>query len=93
VINDSRAMELYRMAVSVVESKGQHITIGLTTLREYRYGNLIIHYRPSTGHIDVWFRRKVFSINRFKDGLRVAHFTQGASESELELAAGKPLPN
>jgi len=60
VIDDAYALELYMMAVAVVEAKGTIITVGLTTLREYRHGNLIVHYMPSTGHLDIWYRRKVF---------------------------------
>ena len=70
-----------------VEAKGTIVTIGLTTLREYRFGSLIIHYIPSTGHLDVWSRRKVFSVTRFQHGLRVVHYAPGAWEGELEDAA------
>ena len=48
-----------------------------------------MHYKPSTGHIDVWSRRKVFLVTRFQDGLRVIQYTPGEWEAELE--AGKPL--
>jgi uncharacterized protein YfaT (DUF1175 family) len=91
VINDAHSLELYMMAVSLVEGNGTLITIGVTTLREYRSGSLIIHYKPSTGHIDVWSRRKVFSVTRFQDGLRVIQYTPGEWETELEAEAGKPL--
>jgi hypothetical protein len=69
------------MAVSVIEAKGTFITIGVTRLREYRSGNLIIHYRPQG-----------FSIGPYKDGLRVAHYTPRAWDSDLGEAAGRPLP-
>ena len=36
MINDAHSLELYMMAVSLVEGKGTLITIGVTTLREYR---------------------------------------------------------
>jgi hypothetical protein len=93
VIDDAYALELYMMAVAVVEAKGTIITVGLTTLREYRHGNLIVHYMPSTGHLDIWYRRKVFTVNRRKGALRVEFYAPGEWESELEDAAGKPLPN
>jgi hypothetical protein len=93
VIDDAYTLELYRMAVSVVEAKGALITVGLTTLREYRASNLIIHYMPSTGHLDVWYRRKVFTVNRRRGGLRVEFYAPGEWEDELEGATGKPLPN
>jgi hypothetical protein len=99
VINEAHALELYVMAFSAVEGKGTLITIGLTTLHEHRSGDLIIHYMSGTGHIDVWSRRnidvwsrrKVFSVTRFRDGLRVVHYTPGEWETELEVEAGKPL--
>ena len=93
MIDDAYALELYRMAVSVVEAKGVLITVGLTTLREHRAGNLIVHYMPSTGHLDVWYRRKVFTVNRRKGVLCVHFYAPGEWEDELERATGKPLPN
>ena len=93
MIDDAYALDLYMMAVAVVEAKGTIITVGLTTLREHRAGTLIIHYMPSTGHLDIWYRRKVFTVNRRKGELRVEFYAPGDWESELEEAAGKPLPN
>ena len=87
MIEDPHALDLYMMGVSAIEAKGTIVTIGLTTLREYRFGSLIIHYIPSTGHLDVWSRRKVFSVTRFQNGLRVVHYAPGAWEGELEDAA------
>ena len=87
MIEDPHALDLYMMGVSAIEAKGTIVTIGLTTLREYRFGSLIIHYIPSTGHLDVWSRRKVFSVTRFQNGLRVVHYAPGEWEDELEAAA------
>ena len=93
MIDDAYALELYMMAVSVIEAKGAFISVGVTRLKEFRNGTLTIHYMPRTGHIDVWSGRKVFSVRRLKDGLRVAQYAPGEWEEELERAAGKPLPN
>jgi hypothetical protein len=93
VIDDAYALELYMMAVAAVEAKGTIITVGLTTLREHRSGILIIHYMPSTGHLDVWYRRKVFTVNRRKGTLRVDFYAPGEWENELERLTTKQLPN
>ena len=50
--NDIRALELYELALSLVEAKG---VVSGSTLLEYRAGNLTIHYLPTTGHLEVWY--------------------------------------
>jgi hypothetical protein len=83
-----RALKLHLLALSAVEAKGRLVTIGLTTLREYRSGNdPIIHYMPSSGHLDVWYRRKVLVINRQYGQLVVTQYTPGEWEQELEIEA------
>ena len=91
--NEERAIELYRLALSVVEQKGRFIAIGLVTYREYRGERLSITHLPSTGHIDVWSRRKVLAVNRQQGMLRVMFYAPGEWEVELEELATKPLKN
>jgi hypothetical protein len=85
-----RALQLYELALSVVEAKGVPVSIGLIALREYRAASLTIHYLPKSGHLDLWYRRKVLTINRGGGGtVRVTHYVPGEWEEELEAAATK----
>ena len=89
--DEKRALHLYELAQSLVEAKGVFVTVGLTTLREYRGGGLIIHHMPSSGHLNIWNRRKVLTINRREEKLLVTLYLPGEWEEELEAAAGTPL--
>jgi len=93
VTDDTRAVELYRLALSVVEQKGRFVTIGLVTYREYRGEKLSITHLPGTGHLDVWARRKALTVNRQQGTLRVVYYMPGPWEAELEALATKPLTN
>jgi hypothetical protein len=86
-----RALEMYELALSVVEAKGV-VPVGLTTYREYRAGTLTIIYLPMSGHLDVWYRRKVLTINRWYETLKVVHYSPGQWEEQLEEAAAKLRP-
>jgi hypothetical protein len=93
VIDEERALGMYEFAFSVVEAKGTPVTLGLSTYKEYRAGNLTIHYLPKAGHLSVWFHRKVLGVNRAGGGtLRVTHYVAGDWEDQLEAAAAK-LPS
>lgn len=86
--NDSRALELYQFALSLAETKGRFVTVGLLTYREFRTGGITIMYIPSSGHLDIWQGRKVLTINRRPEGLKVSRYSPGAWEKELETALG-----
>jgi hypothetical protein len=83
--NDIRALELYQLALSLVETKGTPVSG--STLVECRAGNLTIHYSAKTGHLEVWYLRKVLTVNRLPRSLKVTHYTPGEWEDELEAAA------
>jgi hypothetical protein len=87
--DDARPLQIYELALSLVQAKGGLVTVGATTLWEYRGRILIIHYMPRSGHLDVWYRRKVLTINRWKGSLQVTHYGPGDWEQELEAAAAK----
>jgi hypothetical protein len=89
VTDEKRALELYELALSVVEAKGVIVAVGLTPYREYRAGTLTIIYLPTSGHLDVWFRRKVLTINRRDETLKVDYYSPGEWEEQLEEAAAK----
>jgi len=59
VTEDVRALELYQLAQSLAEAEGRLVTVGLLTYKEYRQEALSIRYFPSTGHLEVWHKRKV----------------------------------
>jgi hypothetical protein len=89
---DERALNLYKLALGLVETKGAFISVGLTRLKELRANGLTIHHMPSTGHLDVWYRRKVLSINLRGGKAKVSHYVPGEDwEEELEkVAKAKP---
>ena len=82
-----RALQLYRLALSVVRAKGITLLEGPTTLLQYRYGRLTILYRPSDGWLDVWFVYKVLSVERFGGEPRLIHYAPGIWETRLVEAA------
>ena len=85
-----RALEIYELALQLVEARGVARTIGTTSFREYRTGTLTIHYHPKSGHLDVWARRKVLTVNRRDGSLKVTRYSPGGDwEAELEAAAAK----
>ena len=85
-------MDLYKLALDLVETKGAFISVGLTRLKEFRAGSLTIHHMPATGHLDVWYRRKVLAIDCRQGKLKVSHYVPGEDwEEELEnVAKAKP---
>ena len=83
-----RALEIYELALQLVEARGVEHMIGATTFREYRTGTLTIHYHPKSSHLDVWARRKVLTVNRRDGSLKVTRYSPGEDwEAELETAA------
>lgn len=85
--DEKRPLELYELALSVVEAKGVVVAVGSTPYREYRAGTLTIIYLAKSSHLDVWYRRKVLTINRRGETLKVENYTPG--EWEDERAEGK----
>jgi len=73
---------MYELALSLVERKGA--AAAGSTLKEYRTGNLTIHYLPKTGHLEVWYLRKVLTISRSRGGFRVMHYAPGEWPEELD---------
>jgi hypothetical protein len=83
--DDIRALRRYDLALSLVQTLG--VDTPGSTLKEYRAGNLTIHYLPKTGHLEVWYLRKVLTVNRVRRMLRVTHYTPGEWEEKLEEVA------
>jgi hypothetical protein len=83
------ALDMYELALSLVEAKGAPVPIGKGKVMEYRVGNLIIHYLPKSGHLDIWRRRKVLTIERWGGRLQVSRYAPGYWEDELEAAVAK----
>jgi hypothetical protein len=87
VTDDNRALELYQLALSIADAKGRLLKVGLIAYKEYRQGALSIRYFPSTGHLEVWHKRKVLAVNREYGNLKVRHHVPGEWEAALEEAA------
>ena len=82
-----RALKMHDLALSVVRSKGVTKLEGSTTVLEYRYGRLLIQYRSGHGQLDVWFIRRVLSVERFSGKPRVIRYMPGHWERHLINAA------
>jgi hypothetical protein len=78
-----RAIWLHDLALLVVRSKGVPRLDGGTTVLDYRYGMLTIQYRTGLGQLDVWFTRKVLSVERFAGQPQLLHYTPGHWEQHL----------
>ena len=72
-----RALKMHDLALSVVRSKGLTKLEGSTTVLEYRYGQLMIQYRSGKGELDVWFERRVLSVERFAWKPQIIRYTSG----------------
>ncbi len=84
--DDARALELYQVAQSVVDAKGRIVVVGLMAYKEYRGKGIAIRYWPSTGHLEVWQKRKVLVVNREHGSLKVRQYAPGEWEGVLEEA-------
>ena len=85
--DDARALEMYEIALSLVEARGVLVTVGLTSPKEYRVESLIVRYQPTPGWLEVWSVGKVLSVKRHNDVLRVHRYRPGPWEQELIAAA------
>ena len=84
--DDARALEMYEIALSLVEARGVLVTVGLTSQKEYRIESLIVRYQPTPGWLEVWSVGKVLSVKRH-NALRVHRYRPGHWEQELIAAA------
>jgi hypothetical protein len=85
--DDARALQLYELALSLVEAQGAVVTVGLTSLKEYRAGSLLVRYQPTPGWLEVWSAGKVLSVKSQNETLRVMRYRPDDWEAELEAAA------
>ncbi len=86
-MTDSRALELYRLAVSLVEAKGHFETVGVLTYKEFRGEGLAIRYFPGSGTLELWHKCRVLLVNRYDGELWVRQYLPGKWESLLGEAA------
>ena len=86
-IATERALKMHDLALSVVRSKGLTKLEGSTTVLEYRYGQLMIQYRSGKGELDVWFERRVLSVERFAWKPQIIRYISGDWERHLINAA------
>ena len=88
---ESRALKLYRLALLLVEAKGHSVKEGLMAYRAYRNGNLSIIHFPKTSHLNVWHRRKVLTVSQRGGSPKVAYYSCGEWEEELQEEAQHAL--
>jgi hypothetical protein len=84
--DEARGLQLYTIALSVVEADGRLVTVGVMTFKEYRSGKLSIVLMPGSGKLDIWYRWKVLT---YCPPLGVTLYKPGEWEKELEAAVGK----
>ena len=82
-IAQERALKLHDLALSVVRAKGTARLESPGTVLEYHYGHLNVQYRQGVGRLDVWFIRRVLSIQRFAGKPELMHYTPGDWEGHL----------
>ena len=85
--DDVRALEMYEIALSLVEARGVLVSVGLTSPKEYRVESLIVRYQPKPGWLEVWSVGKVLSVKRHNEALRVHRYRPSSWEQELIAAA------
>jgi hypothetical protein len=85
--DDARALQLYELALSLVETRGDTVTIGLTKMKEFRTGSLLVRYEPTLGWLEVWGVGKLLRVKRHNATLQVMRYRPGHWEEELEAAA------
>ncbi len=90
-IATGRALKMHDLALSVVRTKGAPKLDGSTTVLEYRYGLLTIHYRSGVGALDVWCVHKVLVVDRFAGKPQLIRYVPGAWERVLMQAATKVI--
>jgi len=84
--DDTRALELYQLALSLVEAKGARVSVGQATLQEYRTDVLIVRHHPSLGWLEVWATGKVLAVRRHNQSPHVTRYKPGPWEEEIEAA-------
>ena len=86
-IATDRALKLHDLALSVLRMKGVVKLDGSASGLEYRHALLNIQYRPDQGQLDVWFERRVLSVERFRRKTQIIHYVPGQWERHLIEAA------
>ena len=84
---ETRALKLYRLALLLVEAKGRSVKEGLVAYRAYRNGNLSIIHFAKASHLNVWHRRKVLTVSQRRGSPKVAYYSCGEWEEELQEEA------
>jgi hypothetical protein len=87
--DEKRALQMYELALSLVEAKGTLVPVGFGTVMEYRTERMTIHYLPKSGHMDLWSGRKVLMIERRSGSVHVTRYIPGDWEPELEALVAK----
>jgi hypothetical protein len=82
-IAQERALKLHDLALSVVRAKGTPRLESSGTILEYHYGHLDVQYRQGVGRLDVWFIRRVLSVQRFAGKPELMHYAPGDWEGHL----------
>jgi hypothetical protein len=86
-IATDRALKLHDLALSVLRVKGAVKLDGLASGLDYRHGLLNIQYRPEQGQLDIWFTRRVLSVERFAGKPQITRYMPGIWERHLIEAA------
>ena len=81
------ALQLHDLALSVVRERGRPRLVGSAVITEYSYGLLTIRYRADQNSLDIWFVRKVLTVERWAGKPQVIRYLAGSWESDLQDAA------
>jgi hypothetical protein len=86
-VDETRALELYRKAMAVIEGNGRLVTVGLLTYQEFRGNDLSIRHFPSSGTLELWHKKKVLVVHRREGKPRMVRYVTGGWEDLLEKTA------
>ena len=81
------ALNLHDLALSLVHKRGRPHLVGSSIVNEYCYGVLTIRHRADQNSLDIWFARKVLSVERWSGTLQVIRYEPGSWEADLREAA------
>lgn len=82
--DDARALELYRLALSIADAKGRLAIVGVVSYKEFRGKALSIRYFPISGTLELWHQRKVLVVYRIEGEPQVVRYLPGSWEKTLE---------
>jgi hypothetical protein len=81
------SLDLHELALALVREKGRPRLIGSSVVTEYSYGVLTIRHQAEQGSLDIWFARRVLTVERWAGKPQLILYEPGSREGDLTEAA------